>query len=83
MKKENTKEKLLQNDEKLAALQERLEQKKAARLEIQNKSKAKPSRASLLQTRGMMREKVREPLLVCPFGFLNLLALHSFHTLAH
>ncbi|KAF6035596.1 CFAP99 [Bugula neritina] len=57
VKKESTKEKLLNSDDKLLSLQEKLEMKKAERLEAQQKMKVKPSATSLRQTSSMMREK--------------------------
>lgn len=53
--KENAKNKLLQKDQNLAALQERLEQKKAERLGLQQKSRVKRNNRAPT----MVQEKVR------------------------
>lgn len=58
VKKDDVKVKLLQKDEHLLTLQEKLEMKKAERLELQQKSKARPPKSSLAQTRTMIRDKV-------------------------
>jgi len=58
VKVDTTKSKLFQKDEKLLALQEKLEQRKAERLEAQQTSKIKPSPASLRKTRSLMKDKV-------------------------
>ncbi|XP_067935947.1 cilia- and flagella-associated protein 99-like [Watersipora subatra] len=59
VRKESTKETLLRNDEKLTALQEKLEQKKAERLELQQKTKTKPSQSSIQHTKALMKEKTK------------------------
>lgn len=80
MKKESTKEKLLNSDDKLLSLQEKLEMKKAERLEAQQKMKVKPSATSLRQTSSMMREKVKYRILQNHFFFedYNLLGIQLF-----
>lgn len=55
MGKESSKTRLLQKDPNLAALQERLDQKKAERMELQQKTKAKPYSK---MTSNDLREKV-------------------------
>jgi len=80
VKKESTKEKLLNSDDKLLSLQEKLEMKKAERLEAQQKMKVKPSATSLRQTSSMMREKVKYRILQNHFFFedYNLLGIQLF-----
>ena len=58
VKKDDAKIKLLQKDEHLLSLQEKLEQKKQERLELQQKSKSRPPKSSLGQTRNLIRDKV-------------------------
>lgn len=55
MDKESTKNKLLQSDQNLTTLQQRLEQKKAERLELQQKSKNK---SNSYRPATMLQEKV-------------------------
>ena len=71
VRQESTKDVLLRKDEKLTALQERLEQKKAERLEFQQKQKTKPPKASIQHTRGLMREKVSYADFYDLFGFIT------------
>lgn len=58
VKKDDAKVKLLQKDEHLLSLQEKLDQKKRERLELQQKSKSRPPKSSLAQTRNLIRDKV-------------------------
>jgi len=59
VKKDDAKVKLLQKDEHLLSLQEKLDQKKRERLELQQKSKSRPPKSSLAQTRNLIRDKTK------------------------